>query len=187
MDSSASTLSVAEGVGDEPPPYHRRAGDTDGGGLDMVLPVAGLMIGIGLRARVAGTGWYSFRVDGCCWLWEVGGKKAGEVELSRNTGAAWTGCEGECSGELLARDDRSEDALWMETSWERGSVHVSPGESKECRAANANKGAGLATTLDLSFKGYSRRSRSTSRDKTRGRPRDQRTGRPRTWSGTWPR
>jgi hypothetical protein len=41
--------------------YHRRpmacgcirAGDTDGGGLDMEMPVAGLMIGMALRARVA--------------------------------------------------------------------------------------------------------------------------------------
>jgi len=30
-----------------------RAGETDGGGLDMVIPVAGLMIGMALRARVA--------------------------------------------------------------------------------------------------------------------------------------
>lgn len=42
--------------------YHRRsagcilAGDTEGGGLAMVMPVAGLMIGMALRARVA-AGW----------------------------------------------------------------------------------------------------------------------------------
>jgi len=53
------------------PPYHRRfivcccilAGDTEGGGLDMVMPVAGLTIGIALRARVA-EGWCSFKVEG---------------------------------------------------------------------------------------------------------------------------
>lgn len=46
------------------PPYHRGptgcgcilAGDTEGGGLDMMPPVAGLMMGMGLRARVA-DGW----------------------------------------------------------------------------------------------------------------------------------
>jgi len=46
------------------PPYHRRAsvccciraGDTEGGGLDMTPPVAGLMIGMALRERVA-AGW----------------------------------------------------------------------------------------------------------------------------------
>jgi len=38
-----------------------RAGDTDGGGLDMEMPVAGLIIGIALRARVA-EGWWSFNV-----------------------------------------------------------------------------------------------------------------------------
>lgn len=44
---------------DDPVIYHRlpicciRAGDTDGGGLDIVRPFAGLMIGIALRARVA--------------------------------------------------------------------------------------------------------------------------------------
>jgi len=43
--------------------YHLRpipccilAGDTDGGGLDMLIPVVGLTIGIALRTRVA-AGW----------------------------------------------------------------------------------------------------------------------------------
>lgn len=44
--------------------YHRRpmtlccirAGETDGGGLDMEMPVAGLTMGMALRARVA-AGW----------------------------------------------------------------------------------------------------------------------------------
>lgn len=48
--------------------YHRprmdccciRAGETDGGGLDIVMPVRGLMIGMALRARVA-DGWWSFK------------------------------------------------------------------------------------------------------------------------------
>lgn len=52
------------------PPYHRRpidcwtirAGETDGGGDDIEMPVAGLMIGIALRARVA-EGWWSFRPE----------------------------------------------------------------------------------------------------------------------------
>lgn len=53
--------------------YHRRPrgccirpGDTDGGGLDMVRPLAGLMMGMALRVRVA-AGWCSFSV--ACWLW----------------------------------------------------------------------------------------------------------------------
>lgn len=38
-----------------------RPGDTDGGGLDMVRPLAGLMMGMALRVRVA-AGWCSFSV-----------------------------------------------------------------------------------------------------------------------------
>jgi len=51
------------------PPYHRLltgccilAGDTDCGGLDMEMPVAGLMMGMAFRARVA-AGWCIFMVD----------------------------------------------------------------------------------------------------------------------------
>lgn len=51
------------------PPYHRLltgccilAGDTDCGGLDMEMPVAGLMMGMAFRARVA-AGWCIFKVD----------------------------------------------------------------------------------------------------------------------------
>ena len=40
------------------------AGDTEGGGLAMVMRVAGLMIGIALRPLVA-AGWCSFSVDWC--------------------------------------------------------------------------------------------------------------------------
>jgi hypothetical protein len=38
------------------------AGDTDGDGLAMVMPVAGLTIGMALRVRVA-AGWCSFKLD----------------------------------------------------------------------------------------------------------------------------
>lgn len=38
------------------------AGDTEGGGLDMLMPVAGLMMGIALRPRVA-AGWCSFKLE----------------------------------------------------------------------------------------------------------------------------
>lgn len=97
-------------------PYHLRpmpccilAGETEGGGLDIVMPVAGLTMGMALRARVA-AGWWSFKLD--CWY--AGGMKAGEEELSENPGATvWGCCVGEDSGELLARDERSEE-LWME-------------------------------------------------------------------------
>ena len=80
----------------------------------MLMRVAGLMIGIALRARVA-EGWCNLSV--ACWLWNAGGMKAGEVELREKPGATMVGCcVGEDSGELLASEDRSEDALWMDTS-----------------------------------------------------------------------
>lgn len=68
-------------------------------------------MGIGLRVRVA-EGWYNFAV---CWDCKVGRVKDGDEALRENTGAACVGCEGECSGELLAREERSDDALWMDT------------------------------------------------------------------------
>jgi hypothetical protein len=78
----------------------------------MVMPVAGLMMGMALRPRVA-EGWWSLRLD--CWVWKLGGMKAGEVELSEKPGATvLTCCVGEESGELLASEDRS-DELEMET------------------------------------------------------------------------
>ena len=43
-----------------------RPGDTDGEGLDMVRPLAGLTMGMALRVRVA-AGWCSFSI--ACWLW----------------------------------------------------------------------------------------------------------------------
>lgn len=90
----------------------REPGDTDGGGLDIVMPVAGLIMGMALRVRVA-AGWWSFRVD--VWAENMGGTKGGDDELSRKPDATCCGrCVGECSGELLAKDDRSEDALWMD-------------------------------------------------------------------------
>jgi hypothetical protein len=42
------------------------AGETDGGGLDMVMPVAGLMMGMALRPRVA-EGWWIFMLECCVW------------------------------------------------------------------------------------------------------------------------
>jgi hypothetical protein len=58
---ASSRLGVTEARRE--PPHHRRltgccilAGDTEGGGLDMEMPVAGLMMGMALRARVA-EGW----------------------------------------------------------------------------------------------------------------------------------
>jgi len=65
-DGSAISSSAGGGSGIV---YHRPlmaccilAGDTDGGGLDMVRPLAGLMMGIALRARVA-AGWCNFKPD----------------------------------------------------------------------------------------------------------------------------
>lgn len=47
----------------------------------MDMPVAGLMIGMALRPRVA-DGWWSFMV--ACWLWKVGGMNGGDEELREN-------------------------------------------------------------------------------------------------------
>jgi hypothetical protein len=93
------------------------AGDADGDGLDMVMPVAGLMMGIAFRVRVA-DGWCSFRVE--CWLWNAGGMKAGEDEFRENVGAmVLCGWLGEPLGDSLASDDLSDDPLCMETSCRR--------------------------------------------------------------------
>lgn len=119
--------------------YHRRpidcwtirAGETDGGGDDIEMPVAGLMIGIALRARVA-AGWWSFRPE--WWLWNVGGTKGGDDELSEKGGAMVVGCwVGDPWGELLASDDRSDAELAMEATFE-GWVSPSP---PACRGAIA--------------------------------------------------
>jgi hypothetical protein len=50
----------------------------------METPVAGLMIGMALRARVA-EGWWSFKGD--CWLWYAGGIKDGEDEWNEKVEA----------------------------------------------------------------------------------------------------
>lgn len=76
------------------PAYHRRpmeccilAGDTEGGGLDMVMPVAGLMMGMALRPRVA-AGWCSlWLVGGEMPGWKLaGGMKGGDDELREKPG-----------------------------------------------------------------------------------------------------
>jgi hypothetical protein len=67
LRAAQSRLGVTEARRE--PPYHRLltgccilAGDTDCGGLDMEMPVAGLMMGMAFRARVA-AGWCIFMVD----------------------------------------------------------------------------------------------------------------------------
>lgn len=97
--------------------YHRprmvccciRAGDTDGGGLAMEMPVDGLMIGMALP-RLRAAGWCNLSPE--LWLWNEGGMKAGEVELSEKGGATeFSCCVGDDSGDRLARDDRSDEAI----------------------------------------------------------------------------
>lgn len=76
--------------------YHRRPivvvcileGDTEGGGLDMEIPVTGFTIGMALRGREVGAGWCNLRADG----WNAGGMKGGEAELRVKTGATCCGC-----------------------------------------------------------------------------------------------
>jgi hypothetical protein len=67
LRAAQSRLGVTEARRE--PLYHRLltgccilAGDTDCGGLDMEMPVAGLMMGMAFRARVA-AGWCIFMVD----------------------------------------------------------------------------------------------------------------------------
>lgn len=75
----------------------------------MVMPVAGLMIGMALgRSRVA-EGWWILSPEDCC-VWNAGGTNGGDDELSEKAGAAAVGCCGDECGEELAKDERS-DAL----------------------------------------------------------------------------
>lgn len=142
----------------------RMPGDTDGTGVAMLRCEpgrdAGWTMGMGLRARVA-AGWWSFIVC-CCACWSAGRLNEGEEALREKAGAAWVGCDGECSGELLASDERS-DALWMDTSFRGGLVRES-------------KGSG-GTTADRE---HSRRSQSEGPGRTRDRPPGQTNGQPRT-------
>jgi len=90
------------------------AGDTDGGGLDMVRPFAGLIIGMAFRVLVA-AGWCNFRLD--CWCWKVGGTKDGEEELRVKWEAICCGCcVGDELGDPLDSDERSDEALLIDTS-----------------------------------------------------------------------
>jgi len=75
-----------------------------------VMPVEGFMIGMALpRVRVA-AGWCNFSPE--LWLWNEGGMNAGEVELREKGGATVVGCcVGEDSGDKLASDDRSDEAI----------------------------------------------------------------------------
>lgn len=141
------------------PVYHRRpiwcmrAGDTDGGGLDMVRPLAGLMMGIALRARVA-AGWCSLRLE--WWVWKVGGTKAGEVELREKVEATCCGCcVGEALGELLDSDDRSDDPLLMDTISlsvsSLGQNSMSSSRSNERLASNCDRKADTETDSLNSF------------------------------------
>lgn len=140
--SPVSNLSSQDQDGENA--YHRRpmaccirAGDTEGGGLDMEMPVEGLTIGMALpRIRVA-AGWCNFKVD--CWGWNAGGTKGADVELREKAGATVFGCcVGDDSGELLAREERSDDALWIETI----SLSVkSPGQNSKSSSRSKDRPA----------------------------------------------
>ena len=57
--------------------------------------------------------------------------KAGDDEWSEKPEATWEGCwVGELCGELLASDDRSEDELWMDTSFGRKTSVRVPANSR---------------------------------------------------------
>lgn len=103
--------------------YHLRpipccilAGDTDGGGLDMLIPVVGLTIGIAFRTRVA-AGWWILRLDD--WFWYPEGIYGFDAELREKLGVTCCGCcVGDESGEPLDSDERSEDEEWIDTNYE---------------------------------------------------------------------
>jgi hypothetical protein len=117
----------------------------------MVKPVAGLMMGIALRPRVA-AGWCSFVL--CC-VWNVGGTNGGDDELREKLGATVCGCwVGEDCGELLANEERSE-ALDIETksvSVNRpGQNSMSSSRSKERLVSNLVRKAERAAVSLSSF------------------------------------
>ncbi len=60
--------------------------------------------------------------------------KGGEDEFREKAGAICTGWDGECSnlGEPLETDDRSEDALWMETSCDKRKAQTVSPAVREC-------------------------------------------------------
>jgi hypothetical protein len=79
--------------------------------------VLGLTIGMALRVRTA-DGWWSLRVS--CVVVNVGGDMYAEVaaEDNDNAGVTCCGCiwswRGDESGEPLEREERSEEAEWMD-------------------------------------------------------------------------
>ena len=77
-------------------------------------------------------------------------------------------CVGDDAGELLAREDRSEEALWIDTSWYRMSAHLAF--------------TGCSTDVNpppRMMSRYLRRSRSRGWGRTRDRLPSQTIGRPR--------
>jgi hypothetical protein len=135
----------------------------------MVRPLAGLTMGMALRVRVA-AGWCNLSVD--CWAWWVGGTKAGDEEL-REKEATCCGCwVGEELGELLDSEDRSEDALLIDTSYRASQLGLSMGG-----ACTGGEQAGRGSD--------SRPSQSTAWGRTPYRPRGRTTCWPRIGSGSW--
>ena len=124
----------------------------------MVMPVAGLMMGMALRARVA-DGWWSLRLE--CWLRNAGGTNGGDDELREKAGATVCGCcVGEDSGELLARDERSEPLMDTICCDERVSQLSRSHSSTYARSGEAE----ILTSLSVKRPGQNSRSSSRSND-----------------------
>lgn len=90
-------------------------GEMEDGGLIRVR-VSGFTIGIGFRDRIT-DGWCSFG-----WLFREkveGGEMYGAVDVDgrENAGVIWC-CRGECWGEPLERDDRSDVPDVMDCRWD---------------------------------------------------------------------
>lgn len=117
------------------------AGDTDCGGLDMLIPVLGLTMGIALRIRVA-AGWCSFSAG---WPWyPVAAIYGLELELREKPESGDTCWDwGEASGEPLDSEERSDADEWMEimsTSVSRlGQNSRSSSRSKERPASKRSR------------------------------------------------
>jgi hypothetical protein len=90
-----------------------RLGETDGGGLE-TFRVEGSTIGMALRVRWA-CGWCSFAcVELLCW--KPGAYGFGAEESTKDgVGCSWC-WRGDCSGEPLDSDERSEPEEWMDWS-----------------------------------------------------------------------
>lgn len=129
----------------------------------MLIPVLGLTIGIALRMRVA-AGWCIFKFAKFCWVcWK--GMYGLDWELREKF--ADTCCDGSCVGdefgELLARDERSEDEECIETNCEVYQYLIL--KSSSMHQVDMMMTMGLLRLTSFSVKRAGQNSMSSSRSK----------------------